>query len=167
MDKRLYDLTEATDLTGRSLMIDKSGEIEAEKYSAEGLGKYVKVELSSAEIKALNSSPKQLVAAPGAGKILIPTFAMVKYTYGTIPYATNTSGAIDYPSVFNGLIDLSNTSYSGSANKMTYAAMLKDPYSDTLASAENKALTFWNPSADPTAGDGTLTVHLWYKEITL
>jgi len=52
---------------------------------------YAKVLLSSAEILQLNSSPKELVAAPGVGKALVAESVMLDYTFVSAAYATDTT----------------------------------------------------------------------------
>ena len=68
-----------------------------------GLGstQSVTVAISSAQILAGNTTPVQLIASAGAGLAIIPISVVVKYTYITAAYATNTSQVI-YFDTLNG-----------------------------------------------------------------
>ena len=109
------------------------------------------VEVSSAEILALNSSPKEIVPAPGADKVLDILSIVVELDYGTTPYATNTSGQFNFGGAGNFTLDLS-FSADGILKLIPQAEV----------AAANTALVLTEPSGDPTAGDSTLTVHVLY-----
>ncbi len=124
--------------------------------------KYVKVAVSSADILQLNSIPKTLVIAPGSGKILIPVFAIAKLTFGSGAYdSTNNdpqiklSGATDYLMGFPNLL-------SQGSNFRIFRSMREL----NIDQPENAALIL-TEDVDPTSGDGTLAIYLWYKIVTL
>ncbi|GAG67338.1 unnamed protein product [marine sediment metagenome] len=122
---------------------------------------YKRTEVSSAEILTLNSVPLELVEAPGTGSILMPITAIVKYYYGTIVYATNLNLII---LLDNGTIVLNfNNLISLGADTVMFSG------TGTLAPAqlENEGIELSVQTGDPTAGDGTLVVHLWYINIVL
>ena len=122
---------------------------------------YTKVVVSSAEILALNSVPKTLVAAPGAGYLLMPIGIVIDYDYGTITYATNT--------------DLALTNDSGDEirkvdNVLTQVADFTSMGVVPLFPAtgrKNESLKLRVNTGDPTAGNGSLTVYLWYINLEL
>ena len=123
---------------------------------------YTKVEVSSAEILTLFSAPVSLVAAPGAGYILIPINAIVEYHFGTVAYDnTNDSpdiknnGDAGYSMHFADIL-------SGVADKIMFQPL----GNSTTARTENTALVL-TEDVDPTLGDGTLTVYLWYINLEL
>jgi len=52
---------------------------------------HTEVEISSAEILALFTTPKTLVAAPGAGKVLEFISLLLAYDWGTVAYTIGTA----------------------------------------------------------------------------
>lgn len=123
--------------------------------------RYVKVEVSSEEILDINSNPKTLVAAPGAGKIVFPINLIIKYSYGATPYATNTALRINYDQ--GGTIWDFATLISESVDRVLFRGV----HDSDNWRPENRVLLLREITGDPTAGDGTLTIHLWYKILTL
>lgn len=128
------------------------------------------VTITAAEIKALRASPKTLVAAPGAGKVLEFVSILLKLTVGTevltestynlaVKYANGSgavvSGAIESTNFINAAVD-------------TYTRGL--PIGDAIvaaASAENKALVLHNTGAGEIAGnssnDAAITAIVTYR----
>ena len=118
---------------------------------------YKRLVLTSAQILTSFATPIEIVAAPGAGKILAPIFAIAQTNYGTITYATNTSLYVYWNSVLDSLGPISL------ARTEDYIQILNDAIAaDVLAIFENQNLTLKTQTGNPTAGDGTLTVYLWY-----
>lgn len=123
---------------------------------------YTKVEIGSGNILTLNSAPFTLVTAPGAGFLLVPIFGVGINNFGTIAYATNTQLDVILQGIniqllnMGGLINIAAdkiTSTPGGNNELT--------------GGENKALMLKERIGDPTAGDGTLTIYLWYINLEL
>jgi hypothetical protein len=132
------------------------------------------VTLTNAEIKALRATPKSLVAAPGAGKVLEFVSAQLKLVAGanvltestanlSVRY-TNTTGAIVSQTIeTTGFIDqAANTVTNGLAKIDAIVA---------YASAANQALVLHNIGAGEIAGnaaaDATVTVIVTYRVHTL
>jgi hypothetical protein len=65
------------------------------KYTPTGSVQVATTVLTANEIKALHNTPKQLVAAPGAGKFLFPQRVLFDFIPGTVPY-TNPNGSSFY-----------------------------------------------------------------------
>jgi len=124
------------------------------------LTEYVKIEVSSAEILAINTSPKQLVAAPGAGKVLILQHIVVYYHFSVAAYATNTNIDIRNTTGTNYLQDL-HSIINEIADRIVETGRQYPPL------IVNEPLILTEPTGNPTGGSGTLTIYLWYKEITL
>jgi hypothetical protein len=132
-----------------------------------GLGstQSVTVAISSAQILAGNTTPVQLVAAAGAGLAIIPISAVVKYTYITAAYATNTSQVI-YLDTLNGsdnALILIQTMLAQAANKSAVRSA-NSPVDENSIIA-NKALMWAIETGNPTAGSGTLSITVIYTTI--
>ena len=132
-----------------------------------GLGstQSVTVAIGSAQILAGNTTPVQLIAAPGAGLAIIPISAVVKYTYITAAYATNTSQVI-YLDTLNGsdnVLILIQTMLTQTANKS--AVRSANSAVDENSIIANKALMWAIETGNPTAGSGRLDITVIYTTI--
>lgn len=123
-----------------------------------------KTSITSAQIKALNTTPITVVAAQGAGYAIQPLSVLFHYIYSTAAYATNTNLQLWYNGYTNNLIT-SNTVLLGVAS--TYS--LSSPVSGTLTAADldNKALVLTVLTGDPATGAGTLDVYVTYALVTV
>lgn len=127
------------------------------------------ITISSAELLALNATPKQLVAAPGAGKALILVDAQLDLAYATTAYAgiaagedleiryTNGSGQLVATVETTGFLDATAAAY-----RHIYPASAA-----AIAPAENAALVMDLAAGEITTGDSPLKVRVRYREITL
>lgn len=116
--------------------------------------------LNDTQIKASNTTPIEIVSAPGAGKYIIPLpTCFAKRAAGTA-YATQTSlrtrftGAADadYYHNFNAIL-------AGTADLARVADYANADNEDLQ---ENTALEVYAPTADPTTGTGNVTVVVYY-----
>ncbi len=132
-----------------------------------GVPQTVKVTVSSAELLALATTPKDLIAAQGAGlSIVINTFS-VKYTYGTAAYdfagalycgfSTNIALANTLANVSNSVLATTNN-VSGTISGSTLGG------TDRLVSNDKLQIS---TDTNPTVGDGTLTLWISYTTIVL
>lgn len=120
--------------------------------------------LSTAEILSANSSPVELVAAPGAGYAFIPYEAILVYDYNTAAFATNTDFFIRVGttnSLNYGAAALTNTS-----DAIFRIAATNTSYS--TASHANQNINFFIDTGNPTGG-GTSSARIIvkYYKITL
>jgi len=125
-----------------------------------------KVTLSSAEILALNSTPKTLIAAPGSGKLIRVLSIVEKLNYGSATYATNILQQFRYTGTTT---VIANNSLLGSTEN-TIAEQLASTavtYSTATSDPVNKAVELTVQTGNPTTGDGTLDVYVTYTVITL
>lgn len=122
------------------------------------------VTLSSAEILALNGTPIKVIDAPGVGSSIVVLSALFDYTYVSSAYATNVTLQV----------------YTDTATAPQAAAVILDSTtsrqvrlslstgsigaSDTMV-IENKALYVTVPTGNPTAGDGTGVLTVWFLTI--
>ena len=120
-----------------------------------------KVTVSSAEILALNTTPKTLVAAGGAGTVIDVIRLFYFLDYNSVAYATNT----DLRIIINGatLLTISGL-LTGSADVYRYS---NGPTTSTTTNITNQALTLDVQTGNPTAGDSPLYVYVTYRIITL
>jgi hypothetical protein len=132
-----------------------------------GLGstQSVTVAIGSAQILAGNTTPVQLIAAPGAGLAIIPISAVVKYTYITAAYATNTTQSIYFDTLDiedNRLISIS-TILAQTANKSAIVSANSPTNGNSIIA--NKALMWAIETGNPTAGSGRLDITVIYTTI--
>jgi len=114
--------------------------------------------LTAAEIKALNTTPIEVVAAPGAGKVLELVGATLIFDYGTTQMAAG--GAVVLEEETSGT-DLSSTvadtviqAAADSINTMIPVA---------AAVTANKGIFITNATADFTTGDSVARVKVAYR----
>lgn len=140
-------------------------------FLADGAPTGAKVTISSAEILAAYATPKQLVAAQGANKVILPIGVLFRLTYNTIAYATNTTVALGYDSGTAGTI-LTVASKAGFLNQASNFSMwvsipnISGSDSQTINSISayvNKNFCFSVATGNPTAGNSTIMVHLIYS----
>ena len=125
---------------------------------------YTKVNISSAEILALNSTPVTLVTAPGAGYVLMPINAIVKMNFGTIVYGANTDLGIVHDGLTTQLLPLAAL-INRASDWIKFIPLCEQGYS--AATSENKSLDLLCDTGDPTGGDGNLDIYLWYIKLLL
>lgn len=153
-------LTGAEEVTGLKAGANENFSVQA---IADFAIKTVKVSLSSAEILALNTTPKTLVPAPGSGKIIRPLSYFFNMTFGGNPYATNTQLISRIGSV--GTFVTNTTSLPAGTDHVSFMI----PITAVLNGADdytNAPLTLSTNSGNPTAGDGTLNVYVTYIVVT-
>ena len=126
--------------------------------------RYAEVEILAAEILALFATPKTLVAAPGAGKVLEFISLLLAYDWGTVAYTIGTAGNLQ----------VKYTDGSGVAVSTTRAATgFLDAVADTLSSLDkleatvvpvvNAPLVLTVATASPTAGDSPIHAKVAYR----
>lgn len=122
------------------------------------------VTVSSAEILALNTTPKTLVAAPGSGYALIPVAIYATMDYAAATYACNAAGLI-----------LKYTDGSGTApgavltqgfcQSAADAAQVVNVSTTAYTPTTNAALVLHAGAANPTTGDSAIKVRVFYRRV--
>ena len=124
-----------------------------------------KLTIATADVLHLNTTPIEIVAAPGAGYAIEVISASLKMVYNSATYATNTSLEL--------LTAGATNSQASTVIKNSASTIRRFADATTLASAtatqlvENAALNVTVASGDPTAGDSDITVYVTYRIITL
>lgn len=128
-------------------------------YSAE-------LDITTAQVLALNGTPLEIVAAPGAGYAIAVIGASFKSTFNSVAYATNTN-----------LMLITDTATSEQFNYSTGLAFTVSTHKQMVVKSagavgltqliENKALQVKVETGDPTAGNSGIKIYITYRIITL
>jgi hypothetical protein len=124
-----------------------------------------KVTISTAEILAMNTTPKQLIAAQGAGTFVEVLSIVFYLDYNSAAYATNTDLNYQYGSpssvtgAFVGAVTINSTA--------DYIQVRKLDLDTNSANLINKPFLLNVATGNPTAGNSPLYVYLTYRVITL
>lgn len=129
----------------------------------QSLIRYADVTIPTAEVLALRTTPKTLVAAPGAGFCIVPLAAYATLDFNSIAYDNGT--------------DTLDVLYSGGSALMSFATTLVEAAADinsyvekaeaAMALLENTAVVARCSSADPTAGDSDIKIRVYYRIVPL
>lgn len=128
-------------------------------------GNIAVVSLSSAVIKALFTTPIELIPAQGAGKTIIVDDIFLKNTYGTATYTganalefryTGASGAKVSADIANTFINLVASGYASVKGVVT-----------ALTPVANAPVVVAIPTANPAVGDGVITGFVRYHVVAL
>lgn len=123
--------------------------------------RYKTIKITSAEALLLYSAPKELVAAPGAGRVIEFVSAVLHLDYGTLTYAANgtlTVRTASSDSVLSGILAAAEFMHA-TADKV--ATMV--PKSTGIGLDINKAIELYMPSGEVNTGDSTITVVVGYR----
>ena len=126
-----------------------------------GMGRAV-LNLTSAQILALQTTGIQLVAAPGAGKMIVPILAIQNFVGGSIAY-TNAGGAVQVQvgsrvkSLTEAAITTVSPNSTHTTDDCTGASTAANPPTD-----ENAAMVLKKITNNYAAGNGTMSVVVYY-----
>lgn len=127
------------------------------------------IALSSADILALNATPVELVAAPGAGRIIDVEEVVYSLTAGT-QYAGGNDLLVRYAGDTQNLVNPKSaaTGINSAADKVFKVVPLSDAVTEfqDLTAGDNTAVQLSTASAY-TTGTGTLKVFITYKILTI
>lgn len=136
--------------------------------------KSISVSISSAEILALdNTVSKELVAAPGAGKIIIPEHVIISFTAGATPYASGSTIMILHDTGTHSMGydagwavgDIATAQITSATDTITYRGGY---IQESFTGLSNKSLILkLSASTKFTTGNGTIKVLLKYRIATL
>ena len=143
--------------------------IDAEKHSPFGYNstqwdnsriRHTSVEIATGDVLQLNSTPYEIIAAPGADKIIKIVDGMISLDYNSAAYVL-ASGVSRLDLVYTGG---SNYTHYFDANflKLTADAHQYILFSPGSTIEVNKAIDL-TCSADPTTGNSPIYIDLWYE----
>lgn len=124
------------------------------------------VELTSADILSLASSPVEVVAAPGAGKMILPLGAVAAMHFGTVAY---NGGGIDvHPETDAGAYFVRLSNVFASTQDVVFTDGSQNAQNNEIpVTFDDAAFVVSCPSGNPTTGDGTCTVSVPYVVIDI
>lgn len=122
---------------------------------------YKKVRVTSAELLALYTTPKELVSAPGAGKVIEFLSAQFFLDHGGTDYAAG--GALVVQTVTGNTAVSDAVAAATLVNASADAYVIAQALSAEVASDVNQGLELTNADAVHTTGNGILVVHIAYR----
>lgn len=135
------------------------------------IGGYRTVKITTAQVLAMNTTPIQIVPAPGVGKILIPTVLVASMVYNSATYSTNSGGAaLKYGTAGAGSSPgIVITQAFLQASSGTNLIVVRGAATAYLPATTdyNVPLTLIAVSSDPTTGDSDLYVRVYFQILTV
>jgi hypothetical protein len=129
---------------------------------------YAAVAITAAQFNGMYATPKLLVAAPGANKIIVLDKVDLLMTYVSANYAAGGVAAVQYDSTANGAGVIASTTLAAA----TFQAAVSTGFMfttgvvpQTFTTCVNKGLYLSNITGAFTTGDSTFVAHVWYKII--
>ncbi len=130
---------------------------------------YATVVISAAEFNGMYATPKLLVAAPGANKLIVLDKVDLLMTYVSANYASGGVAAVQYDSTANGAGVIASTTLAAAtfqAAASTGFMFNTGVVAQTFSTCVNKGLYLSNVTGAFTTGDSTFVAHIWYKIIS-
>lgn len=154
-------VADAGHIRNKDMYLDRGGDHEV---SAEQLPKIISKTLTASEIKTLNSTPIDLgVAAPGAGKVIMPIHAFYYYTYASAAFDNNTSLRLMHDTASSYLMEDQTNVLQQTASR---AVNMVNVVKNATQIVANKKL-YITSNADSVAGGGAITLYVTYQVVTL
>lgn len=132
---------------------------------------YTEISVSSAQILSMGSSPVTLLSAPGANTYY-DWYGYVEYTHNTTDYTISgdmimVGGENSYGGALINIAMISQTSnkiakVQHRSSEETTSTTVEYPNAWPMELNEGIILAMLN-GTDPTGGDGTMLIKLWYK----
>lgn len=122
---------------------------------------HVKVQVESSDILNSNTTPIEIIPAPGVGKLIRVVDVVMYYNFVTTAYDTNTDLIFVYSGfVASAVREQPTTILTQGSNGIfttSGASILA-----IVGGLENKGVLLMTNNGNPQNGDGTLTIHVYY-----
>ncbi|MBA7559160.1 hypothetical protein ES708_00774 [subsurface metagenome] len=130
----------------------------------EGYIRYAEVEISVDDILALFTTAKELVAAPGAGKVIEFISLLLAYDAGATPYSVTTCTDLEVKITDKtGAAVSTAQAVAGMIDQATDQVRALDKLEASVTPVDNAPLCLALGGADPTAGDGVIHAKIAYR----
>jgi hypothetical protein len=130
---------------------------------------YAAVTISSAEFAGMYATPKLLVAAPGANKLLVVDKLDLLMTFVSADYANGGVVAAQYDSTAHGAGVIASSTWAASSFFVGVSTGFPfagaSSVAQTFSTCVNKGLYLSNLTGAFDTGDSTFVAHVWYKII--
>lgn len=110
------------------------------------------IDVTQSDLLSIVSTPKVLLDAPWAGKILLIKQRVMNWDDGTTPYTY----------AWFMFIQMWGNTLFNLSNPLTGASVIKTAGGQAANLTENTQVVLTGSSTDPTAGDGTMKIKLFY-----
>lgn len=124
----------------------------------------IKLTLTPAQVKTLNSVPITVVPAPGAGFALQAVTSAAFLDWGSVAYDHGQLN-VQADTATNEQLRSGSSMLNGTAD--SFLSLVPISFSSGTQLVENKALVISAPADSTTTGDSPVTVYIYYKKITI
>ena len=140
-----------------------AGAVTSAKMEA-GLLRFADVTVTSEEILALNTTPKQLVAAPGSDLVVIVDSVYATMTYAAATYAADAAGfTVRYTDGSGNSVGATLT--EGFVESTASAMQSVRAAATALTPVANAAIVLYADNGNPTTGDSAIKVRTYYRVV--
>lgn len=148
----------------RGLLARETGKQSKDIKQQSELLKYIEVELTAAQILALNTTAATLVPAPGADKYLELESIVLMYNYGGTAYTIGSATNLQVKYTNNaGAAASATQAVTGMIDQATDQVRLLPQNGTAITPVVNAALVLGLAGANVTAGNGTITARVTYR----
>lgn len=133
--------------------------IEIDEYA--GLRKKI-ITINQSQILSSHSSPVELIQAPGAGKYINVHNYILHYTYGTTPYTYSAGIGLIINTASNPMFSLNSTLLNGTSSGKDAKSINNTESTIVSYWKDNQSLNFKSFTSNPTGGNGTIKLILYY-----
>lgn len=131
--------------------------------------KFVKVIFTKAEVNSCNSTPLEIIKAPGPGKAILIERAIANVNAGSTPFSSGgQTFGLKYSGVSGAFAIIMQSISAMTSEKASVLAPGVPDGTDTNKLVKNKGISFTANGA-VSGGDAgaTITMYVWYSEIVL